>query len=65
MREQPVVSHPNSEAPGNPPQQQGEHERFPTEYEECCQCAAVEQHHEKGCYPDDWLPECSVPSEKS
>ena len=65
MREQPMVSHPDAEAPGNPPQQHGEQEGFPTENEQRCHCADVKQDHEEDCHPDDWLSERPVAFEES
>jgi hypothetical protein len=65
MREQPMVSHPDTEASRNPPQQPGKKESFPTEYEERCHRAGVKQDHEEDCYPDSWLSERPVASEEA
>jgi hypothetical protein len=60
MREQPVVPHADSKADSYPPQQRGECEGVPTEFEYRCQCAGVKQNHEERIYPDDWLLERPV-----
>jgi hypothetical protein len=65
MGEQPMVSHPDAEAPGNPPQESRKKEGFPTEEEQRCHCAGVKQDHEEDCYPDRWLPKRPVVFEES
>jgi hypothetical protein len=65
MRKQPMVSHPNAEAPRNPPQQPGKKQSFPTEYEERRHCACVKEDHEEDRYPNSWLSEGPVASEES
>src|SRR6185437_4270366 len=60
VREQTMVSHPDAEAAGNPPQHDGEQECLPTKEEHRGDCADVKGHHERCRQPNDRLLECSV-----
>src|ERR1044071_7646159 len=55
MRQQPVISHSDSQAAGDPPQYRDCNECFPTEKEKCGERADMERHHESGCYPIDLI----------
>src|SRR6266700_3066239 len=60
VREQPVISHADTKASGNPPQYNSDRQRFPGEHEERNDCSNVECAHEKSCHPADWLAKSSV-----
>ena len=63
MGKKPVVSHPNAQAAGDPPQNHGEQKGFPTEYEQRGQSAKMKHHHEEGGDPDYGLHKGFVASE--
>jgi hypothetical protein len=65
MGKQAMVSHPDAETSCDPPQQHGDQKGFPAKNKQCCHCAGVEDNHEEGGYPHNWLPECSVTFEES
>jgi hypothetical protein len=65
MGEKPMVSHADAEASGDPPQQDREQERLPTEYEQGNQSANVKRHHKGGSKPNDGLCKSPVVREDS
>jgi hypothetical protein len=65
MGEKPMVSHADAEASGDPPQQDREQERLPTEYEQGNQSANVKRHHKGASKPNDGLCKSPVVREDS
>jgi hypothetical protein len=57
MRQQAVVTDPDAEAPGDPPQQHREDKSFPAKHEQRRNCSGVKDEHGEGCDPNDWLLE--------
>lgn len=53
MSKEPVIAHANSQASGNPPQEQGDEESLPREKEKGGNGADVEQGHEESSDPID------------
>jgi hypothetical protein len=51
MRQKPMKAHPHTQAGGNPPEQDGDHQRRPIEYKECGHCADVKKDHKYGGIP--------------
>src|SRR5205823_1692052 len=55
MCQQPVISHSDSQAAGNPPKHCHCNECLPAKKEKCGNRADMERHHESGCYPIDLI----------
>jgi hypothetical protein len=64
MREQPVISDADSQAPGYPPQDHCGNKALPGKHEERCDRAHMKCHHKKGSDFADWFPKRPVPLEK-
>src|SRR5579864_6976052 len=58
--EKTVISHSDAEAPGDPPKESRQQERFPRKEKQRRDGAEVECGHEKTCGPIDWLAKCFV-----
>jgi len=60
MHEESMVSHPNPDAAGDPPQKHRDQECFPGEYEQSCYSADVKDGHKEGRDPNEWLRKRSI-----
>lgn len=60
MRQQTVVAHADTEASGDPPQNERQQQRFPTKHEERSQRSDMEEEQEKGGNQTDGLRERAV-----
>jgi hypothetical protein len=53
MCEQPVIAHPDAQAPRYPPENNCKEQSFPGKKEQCRNSPDMKGGHEKGCYPVD------------
>jgi hypothetical protein len=60
MGEQPMVAHADSQASRQPPQEKADGCGLPSEEEKGSDSSNVEQHHEEGGDPIEWLLKCPI-----
>src|SRR5262249_2053009 len=64
MGQQPMVTHANAQAAGNPPQQHGRNKRLPGKHEQRRDCAYMKCHHKKSGEFADRLTKCAITLEQ-